>query len=250
MGVSPLLPIFLNILDEIASMTAGIAMLKGLKWGRQLYLIITPIFILAHLLLFGLSILGVLLFGIVIYALFFAMLTRGASSVYFSDSEDAAVIPPGGLPKSPTHEPLSGKKIASIILLLIGGSILIGWMMMVPGLADNLLTLTFFSVLLGGLACATIIPAVFLWDRKRWVMILGVLLTSVSAFQLMTSLLLYQFTSLEGFRDLFAKLDPETMQQMIWASLISGIVAAVIGVPLIILQRENDKWSRPDPLNP
>ena len=243
-GVSPLVALLVAELSGIANFTAGAAMLKRRRWGRQLYLIATPVTLFISVLLYGVKFLGISLFGFIFYVVFFVLLTRRPVSDYFSNSV-SSLTESTDIHNSPVvQEVMTGKKVASILLLTPGGLILMAWFMMILPMSSSMPGLILLSAIFGVLASAFVIPAVLLWGRKRWAVLVGTLITSVGGMLLMISLMFYSFTTIDGFREQFSNVDPTIMEQLMLGSLIIGIAAALIGALLIILQREYDKETR------
>src|SRR5947207_2861006 len=58
-GAPPAAVLALSLLGGIANIAAGVAMLKRLRWGRQLYLVVTPFVLLLSIAIYGLSLLAI-----------------------------------------------------------------------------------------------------------------------------------------------------------------------------------------------
>lgn len=214
-------------------------------WGRRLYLVATPLVLLLSIATYGLKLMSIHLIGVVVYAVFSMLLTRRGPSDYFAQKELSAS--PSGKAETVTFtkDTASGKKIISVILLVVSGFILITWFMMLLPMSGSFFALVFVSGLFGIIASALIVPAIFLWGRKKWAVLLGTLLSSIGGMLLLMALMFYQFTSMPEFSNQFAKVDPGIMDNVIRGSVIFGIATAVVGVLLIVLQRENDKDAKP-----
>jgi len=247
-GASPLVALLIGELGGIANITAGAAMLKRRRWGRQLYLIATPVTLILSVLLYGVKFFGILLFGFVMYGVFFVLLTRRPASDYFSNSVSSLTESTDVHSSPVVQEAMTGKRVASILLLIPGGFILFTWFMMILPMSSSALGLIFLSAIFGVLASAFVIPAVLLWGRKRWAVVVGTLITSVGGMLLMISVMFYSFTTIDAFREQFANVNPTIMEQLILGSLIIGIAAAAIGALLILLQKEYDKETKPTPI--
>lgn len=244
-GASPKAVLIVGFISGITTVIAGIAMLKRQKWGRQLYLIMTPLVLLLSAALYNFKLIGILLLGFLMYGVFTLLLTRPAVNDYFSNIGLTEPLPSDTPTGSNAQSTTNGKRIASVFLLIPGGLFLATWFLMILHMASNFLALVFMSAFCGILAGAFIIPAIFLWGRKQWVGVLGTLTTCVGGMLLMISLALYSFTTMEGIQEQFAAVDPAFLEQMIYGSLIFGIAGALIGGLLIILQRDKDKQARP-----
>ena len=165
--VSPLTVILLSFFGGFVNLTAGVAMLKKLRWGRQLYLIVTPLFLLLTIVLYHFKLLAIFLMGFVMYAVFFVLLTRRPVSDFFSNS----IVIPSTSPRSliePNGQPdRTGKKIASVILLVPGGMMLNAWFMVIVPMSNySLLGVIFISAIFCILACIFTVPAIFLLGEK------------------------------------------------------------------------------------
>lgn len=242
MGITPMTMILLSFVGGVVDLAAGVAMLKRQRWGRQCYLIASPLFLMLTIFLYHFKYLGFSLIGVVMYGVFFIVLTRRPVSDFFSSS---IVIPsaPPRMSVEPSGEPdRTGKRIASICLLIPGGLFLNAWLMeIVPMSNVSPIGAFFISAVFGVFTLLFIVPAVFLWGRKRWAGFLGAFMSAVGGGLFMEAVVFYQLSTVEAFRQQFAQIDPDMIDQLTRGSFIFGIVSLVIGLLLIILQRTNDK---------
>ena len=240
-GTSTLVVLLLTAFSAFVNIAAGVAMLKGRRWGRRLYVISAPIILLLSTVLYGVKLVAFFLMGWVMYLVNLILLTRRASSEYFSDSVIVTEPSPDTVPGPVIGEPDTGRRAVSIILLVISGLVLTTWFMMMVPISISLIGSIVVSVVFGVISASLIVPAILLWGRKRWVGVLGTLLAAVGAMLVMMSLMFYQLSTMDAFRAQLAKVDPEMMEGLIRGSLIMGAASAIICVLMILLQRENDK---------
>ena len=93
-GMPVAMAIFWGMLSGAIGVVSGIAMLKGVNWGRLLYLWAIPILTVLNWILYGFKASGIP--GIIIYIIFLIFLIRPAASAFFGDEEMAeeAVMEP------------------------------------------------------------------------------------------------------------------------------------------------------------
>ena len=233
--------VLLSLFGGIINLVSGAAILKRKIWGRRVYFIITPIILLISIEMYGTKFLFLFLLAFIFYLLFVFLLTRPSVTEYFETT--ITENPQSKVNVIAKHNGTStdGKKIFSVILLIMGGFMLTTWFMIIYLVSDNIFALMFLSLFCGGITCAFIIPAIFLWNKKKWAGITGTLLTTVGGVLLMMALMFYQFTSTEGLKEEFSKIDPMIMDQMIRGSFIFGCASAIVGGLFLLLQRENNK---------
>ncbi len=238
--------ILLNVISSGTNVTCGVAMFIGKRWGRQIYFVLTPLLMLASMALYNFKMPLMFLLGFVMYGAFVILLTRPSVNTFFSAQASLAPPSPTNTAENIVRSSLDGKKIASIALLVPGGFILMGSFMVIIPLSNTPLALLMVGTLFGIFACAFIIPAVFLWGRGRWAILLGTFLMSVGGMLLMSSLGMYQVSSLPEFQIQFSKVDPDFLDQMTRSCLIFGIGALISGGLLVLLQRVTDQPSKPN----
>lgn len=76
------LSVLWGVIRGTIALASGIAMLKGLNWGRLLYLLYVPVAIILRLLLYGFSPMQIM--TVICYAAFLILLTRPAASAFFA----------------------------------------------------------------------------------------------------------------------------------------------------------------------
>ena len=245
LSVSTTTVILLTLISAATNLTCGVAMFLGKRWGRQTYFVAAPLLMVVSMSLYNFKMPLMLIPGILVFGAVVIFLTRPAVNAYFSPQASTipqAPISTGAQIVSPS---LDGKKIASIVLLIPGGFFLMAGFMIAVPLSVSPLALLFMGAIFGTLACAFIIPAVFLWGRRRWAILLGILFMSIAAMLLMMSLVMYQVNSMPEFQSQFAKVDPDFVNQMTRSCLIFGIGSLISGGLLVLLQRVTDQNSKP-----
>ncbi len=240
MGISPTAMISLNIASSLLNLIAGIAMLRRHNAGRVLYLVGAPILLVATLIFYGFSFQVFVFLGMIVYGLFVVLLTRESVSDYFSRVEPAADDTPEFVAQNAILDTVTTKRLASVLLLIPGGVILICWMLLLFPLSDSLVSAMIISLVCGLLACAFVVPAIFLWGRRRWASVLGTLFAFVGGLLIAVALVFFEFTSMPQFRIFLVRLDPAILKEVTRGSLISGIAALMVGGLLLLLQRVND----------
>ncbi len=75
-----------GLIHGTIALTSGIAMLRGLNWGRLLYLLYVPVAIILRLLLYGFF--PMLIVNVIWYAAFLILLTRPAASAFFAQQHE------------------------------------------------------------------------------------------------------------------------------------------------------------------
>ena len=86
-GMSVGMAIFWGMLSGAIGVVSGIAMLKGVNWGRLLYLWAMPIMTVLNWILYGFNANGIP--GIIVYVIFLIFLIRPAASAFFGSEEVA-----------------------------------------------------------------------------------------------------------------------------------------------------------------
>ena len=241
LGASTSVVALINAFSSGTNIASGIAMLRGRNWGRRLFIVVTPVLLLISMALYNFAFALTSFIGAIWYAVAVAFLTRRPVSDYFAGSAEAGSPPSEVMAKPPVRQSTTGKKVASVILLVLGGFLLIACFMgllLIP--SGNFLTLVVVAGTYGALACAFIVPGVFLWGRKRWAAVLGTLVATIGGGLLLSSLMLVEFTSIPEFGDQFASVGSD----MIPGFLLIGIPATLMGGLLILLQRRSDSKTK------
>lgn len=261
-GASPLASLLIGGIFGIVNVVAGAAMLNKRNWGRSLYLIGAPVGFLFTIIFNGIKLLPLMLSGFVIYAIILVFLFNRRSTEYFLNQTVEVPLPNGSTDQTvsisnATALPVSGianpefsitKRIASVLLLIPGGFTVYMWSLLLIPLSSKfqvsgvLMLSGFFFVV----SSAFIIPAIFLWGRKRWAVVLGTLLATVSGVLLMIALTSYQLKDFGPEANAaFAKIDPQFLDLLTRGMLFFGIVNGGIAIALIMYQRFRDKKQRP-----
>jgi len=92
MGVSVAVAIVWAVASNGLVIIGSIGMLKGMNWGRLLYLVLVPVSIILGWVLMGFQPFSIL--SVVVYILFAILLTRPQVNAYFSGEGPAASPPP------------------------------------------------------------------------------------------------------------------------------------------------------------
>jgi len=88
-GATPIEVLITSLLGGIASIVAGVLMLRGARVGRQLFFVATPVAILAVMYIYSFAFLPLYFLGFMIYLLILFLLTRPGPSRYFSRLPEA-----------------------------------------------------------------------------------------------------------------------------------------------------------------
>ncbi len=80
------LKVLWGIIRGTIALASGIAMLRGLNWGRLLYLLYVPVVIILLLLLYGFF--PMLIVNVICYVAFLILLTRPAASAFFAQQHE------------------------------------------------------------------------------------------------------------------------------------------------------------------
>jgi hypothetical protein len=238
MGVSTVSVILLGVLSGLTYGVAGVMMLRCQEWGRKLYLFGTPASLLLSLLVLGVAAPMMYMISVIVYVVCAIIVTRPRVNAYFSGADEASATV--GMAEPDVQEPFDGKKVASILLLFPGTLFLILLFMMIPLLAENTLSLAMMLLFLGGLSSALIVPAIFLWGRRRWSVILGTVLTLGGGCLLTFHAAMLQLTSLPTPPPELKMIDAAMLKAMMRSSLLAGGGFLLIGGLLILLQRVKD----------
>jgi hypothetical protein len=75
-----------GVIHGTIALASGIAMLRGLNWGRLLYLLYVPVAIILRLLLYGFFPLQIV--TVIWYVAFLILLTRPAASAFFAQQHE------------------------------------------------------------------------------------------------------------------------------------------------------------------
>ncbi|MDD8018102.1 MAG: hypothetical protein PHP42_06990 [Bacteroidota bacterium] len=240
-GVSKVTVVLYSIAGIAINLTSGIAMLKRKGWGAKLYFYITPVVLLASAMLYNFKMLGMQVWGVAVYVTFLILLTRRAATEYFSDDVSISEEPTEPAVQNEAEQTSTGRKVGAVILLIIGGLLLNGLLSIIVPLSSSLAALIITCVILGVMGLAFIIPAIFLWGRKKWAILLGTLFTIMGGTLLLTGIMLYQFISTPEYKVLFAQLDPAMLGDMVKSSIVCGIGIGIVGVILLLFQRARNK---------
>ncbi|MFT5142864.1 MAG: hypothetical protein ACI80V_001596 [Rhodothermales bacterium] len=251
MGLEPIMMRAIGVASGIISAAAGLAILKRQAWGRTLYLFATPLVVFASAFVYSQFRIAAVAGGFATYGIMAYFLTRPAVDGFF----DGTVV----------HEPAdraelrryrraqgNGSDLARIfgVLASIGNGLLIlvlatlmGVAAGVPGGGDAITTaiLTF-----GTIAVAVTTAGLFFWGSGRWMGYMGWTL-AISGVLLVLSA-----------ASLFLQMDPSVLDAVPDSSvdieealaimgamgrymLGTGLVVALIGVPLLLLQWRADE---------
>jgi hypothetical protein len=234
--ISPERVTFLSILSLMVNAGSGAGMLNRKRWGKLLYLFGTPALLAVTAVIYNFKMIETIEWGAGLYLLVLVVLTRTPVTEYFSDTTEKKPAEMGV--QTADGSSVSGKKIGAVVLLIFGGVLLNAWFLMLGPLAHSFEAVLLFSVIFGIIGAVFIIPAISLWGRKKWAVVLGWLLTTLGAVLLMTGGMLLQFTSIQ---DSIAPENPEIFRQMMLSSMLSGMASGTIGALLIYLQRVLNK---------
>lgn len=238
-GVTPIKMFLSYLWFVIITVIACIAMLKRQRWGLHLYFIGILLSIMQALALYGIKKLPMVVPSLVLNAVIFIMLTGQSATNYFSTSvqgEDTAVNSgeQGGRGIS------GGRQALSIILLVLGGLAINISLMFIP-LWRSPKELVILSGIFVCLACIFVVPAVFIWGRKRWSLVLGTFFTVAGGFLLYIVLVLMQSIFWPVSSHQMAIRDDMTTEQILFSAFVSGIAEVGLGLLLTSHQRRKDK---------
>lgn len=233
--------LLISVVGAIVYCAAGVAMLKGKRWGRQLYLVVTPLAGAVTVILYGMDWLWIALMGWVAYGVLFVLLTRHRVNEFFSGEVASPVLPVDTPLQPDVPKRATWKRVVSIVLLIPGGFFLMSWFMVVGSLSGEMKGLVIFSGVWLMLTCAFIVPAIFLWGRKQWAGVLGILLSAIGGMLLMSAVAFHQMAHMKIFRGQMAAPDPVLMEQLGHDSIIFGIASSILGILLILLHRRKRK---------
>lgn len=228
-GVSPMGVVLRSTIGALVDIVAATAMLRRRGWGRGLYLLGTPMLLGWSMILYDDRLRVLFLVGVIAYGSFIILLMRQPVSEYFAGVG------------APADNFSSTRKLTSVLLLIIGGALMVCWLMLLAPISRTLLTAGVASGFCGLLGFAVIIPAVVLWGRARWASVLGTLFLIVSAVLLLVAVMVSEFTSIPDLRVLFVNVDPAFIGNLIHGSLVFGLVTGIAGGVLVFIQRERDR---------
>lgn len=219
----------------LINVASGLAILKGLNWGRLLYLIYVPLSLLLFWLLEGFDPLW--LTSIPLYVVIFVLLTRPAAAAFFASEAPAR---PRLIQASP---PVVIRRIASVTLLTIGVSLVPATLMLlVVFLSEGLFHLLAVIILAIpiAIAAAVITAGVALWAWNRWRIVLGVVLTVGGGFSALTAAVMPLMMISPEWQALEAP-DDAFMHRVILSYVLTALLLAAVGIPLIIAQKRRDQ---------
>lgn len=219
----------------LIQVASGLAILKGLNWGRLLYLIYVPLSLLLYWLLKGFDPLS--LTSIPLYVVILVLLTRPVAATFFAQEA------PSRAKLIETHPPVVIRRIASVTLLTVGVSIVPATLMLfVLFLSEGLFHLLAIAILAIPLAIAVLIitAGVALWAWNRWRIVLGVVLTVGGGFSALTAafmpliMISPEWQALETPDDAF-------ISHVILGYVLTALLLAAVGIPLIVAQKRRDQ---------
>ena len=219
----------------LVDVASGLAILKGLNWGRLLYLIYLPLSLVLLWLLKGFDPLW--LTSIPLYVVIFVLLTRPAAAAFFASEAPAKRKLIQARPR------VVIRRVASVILLTIGVSFVPATLMLlVVFLSEGLFHLLALIILAIpiGIAAAVITAGVALWAWNRWRIVLGVVLTVGGGFSALTAaamplmMISPEWQAVEAPDDAF-------MHRVILGYVLTALLLAAVGIPLIIAQKRRDQ---------
>ncbi len=240
-GVDPVVSFVLSAVAGLMNATAGLAMLKHRAWGRQVYLLGTPVMLGLSLSLYHFKTVPLFVFGIAVFAGFAYILFHPTAQKYF-DEVAPEVHEPAGIPaQADAPQAHAGRKVASVLLMAAGGFFFMGWLSTLAPLSDTPEALLFATLVFLGLSSMFIVPAIFLWGRKRWALLLGLLFSSVGALVFLGGLMMTAMMQMPEFREIFARAGEGVMERFVLGWIYAGLGSGLAGVLLILIQRHNDR---------
>ncbi len=246
--IHPAIILFFNLVTEGIAITSGIFMLRRNNWARRLYLIATPVLFACTILIYHFQFISFMLIGFVVYGILAYFLTRKPVSEYLTGEIPALAVGPDAVPvplpvlqAASAAEPDGAKKGVSILLLGMSGFFLWMWLLVSSVIFKSVAAFVFLTIILGGIAAAFMIPAIRMWNRKKWALLFGSVLAAAGAFDVFFGLIFLQMSSTPELAQTFSRLDPGQIHQMTQGAFIFGLGALVIGLLLVLYQRELNK---------
>jgi hypothetical protein len=236
------LQIVLSIISGVIYYVVGIAMLKGLNWGRLLYLVLVPFVSVLYMILFKFH--PAQVFGLVVYIIILVFLTRPKVSSFFKS--DTVIELEFSKPS------VILKKTTSVIILFIAECVLIPIIMVLIDFVLRGCNLAYWgNISIPGvcfivlLTILLVLAGVALWDLKRWRIVSGVFLVvvSITLFFYASSTYIFPRILPQGKLPKLS-INPMDLKSMIWSASISGVITLASGVFLIIRQKKLDKRAK------
>jgi len=223
-----------GLLNVAISIAAGIGMLKRKNRARLLYFYGTPIVMLVGLFIYNSSyFLFFTPIGLIFYLVLFYFLTRKPVLHYFVENPLESAPPfVNPSPFLEKEKPDVVRRLVGVLSLVVGGSILNGWLMMTQMLFENLATFIVGSLFLFVPSSAFVLFGLWLWGWKRWLSVLGFFLVATGAFSIMTGYMLHLFTS-PNMKAMFANIDTTKFGEISDSAIINGIVVALVGAAML-----------------
>jgi hypothetical protein len=230
----------------VVGVVSGVAILKGLNWGRLLYLLFVPIIFPVGIIIFGFR--WVYLLSVIFYIAVLVLLTRPNASAFFRGDYKPPERPASAESAEAMERPAGGaaavvKRGAAVILLVIGGFLIYmaGFFMVLvrEGALYFLAVIAFF----GAMALVAILAGIWLWSWSRWRMVLGVVLTSVGGFLTLAASSMFLIKGTPEWQDAMggdAELANLADRMMLDNGLLGTLLLA-IGVLAIMVQVRRDR---------
>lgn len=239
-SISPTMVILMSIIGILVNIVSGIGMLKAKEWGRKTYFIGTPLLILFGLISYTFKFALFQIMAIVVYSLVVYFLTRKVVLAYFQGKyiNETSEISISEYSKNP--KPITGKLIASVILLFFGGIFLLSWLMTASMLLESVLAFIFTSVIFLGISSALVIFSLWLLGWHRWPIVLGSFFLSTGSISVLTGCMFFMFSS-PDMKSLFKDVDISQFSDMGLSAVILGVLVATIGGLLIYYHRISTK---------
>ncbi len=254
LGIDPQVLVGLSVVSGIVHGAAGLAILKRIPWGRTLYLVFTPLQLVATSVLLGLLTFSGLAAGALTYGFVFFLLTRQEARDYF---EGTVVEEPPRVAALRAYRREQGSRsdLARVLGIVVGVvstylvfllPIIVGTIMNVGG------TGLMRSVAMGvggsllGITALSLSVGAMLWGIRRSKAYLGWVFLVAGLWLLIGSLSVSGMMD-QSFWELFPDLEPDNAEEIsrtlgdlvLWMK-IGGLALSSVGAPLVWFQRVAD----------
>lgn len=237
----------MRILSSVIYFISGIAMLKGLNWGRLLYLYSVPTWIVFSGIIYLFS--PMLVIAIIPYIIILMFLTRPKALAFFKNGTDAIIENETLTESRPEKQTKKLRKISSVLLLIIGGFILFPNMMMLSVLISEGFDIKAIGdtptivrcIILVAINIALIIAGVALNEWSRWRFILGNLFTVVGSFLAFLAVTIPLVMLSPEWKLLGAPKAHVDIKAFIVNLILSALLPLVMGISLLVKQNKLDK---------